>query len=558
MRSDKQQYAYVYIRLSSEDANEGESASIANQRNIIRSYCEREGITILHEYVDDGWSGSNFERPGFQKMLRDLESGKANMVITKDLSRLGRDMAEASYYAETYFAEKGIEYVTVTDPFDPSGTLNPVIFAFNEVYLRDASKKVKTVLANKRERGEYCACPPYGYRKNPDDRTRLIPDEQTAPVVQRIFRRAAAGDSSRTIAMELTHDGILPPLKYRALYRDSFSAGSAAKIADAWNYTTVKRILKNEVYLGHTLLGRSRKVSFKSKVRHKVPREQWAITEDTHEALVDEVTFSEAQTNMGRGRRLNEADATIRKSIFGGIACCALCGHALCSCGTVYKGEREKYWYLSCTHQRSDLKNPCPGVRIRYADLCEVVRQELNELLAMTGEEIDRLVESVVAAEQSEGAMQERTQRIQMITARLRQIDSIIRKLYQDNAAGVLSDDRLRTMVMDLEQESRRLKQERSELDVPDPGPEQERAYRRFFELAKAYTYIKELDRETVHTFIDRIEVGPKILPEGVKAVTHDSQPFTQEIRIFYKFIGDMKDTLHLLPLKQDATEEVG
>lgn len=551
MRSDKQKLAYTYIRLSSEDANEGESASISNQRNIIQSYCEREGITILHEYVDDGWSGSNFERPGFQQMIRDLDRGMANMVITKDLSRLGRDMAESSYYAETYFPEHGIEYVTVTDPFDPNGTLNPVIFALNEIYLRDGSKKVKTVLKDKRERGEYCACPPYGYCKDPDDRTRLIPDEQTAPVVQRIFERAAAGDSSRTIAMDLTKDGILPPLKYRVLYRDNFSAEGAARSADSWNYTTVKRILKNEVYLGHTLLGKSCKPSIKSKMKRKVPREDWAVTANTHEALIDETTFLAAQKNMGRGRRLHEANTPVRKSIFGGIAYCALCGHALCSSGTVYKGEREKYWYLSCTHQRGDLEEPCSGVRIRYADLCEVVRQELNELLAMTDDEIDRLVESVVKEERAESSMKARKLRLEKIDARLTQIDAIIRKLYQDNAAGSLSDDRLRTMVMDLELESRRLKQERSELDIPDPGLERERAYRQFFDLAKEFTYVEELDWETVHTFIDRIEVGPKILPEGVKAVTHGTQSFTQEIHIYYKFVGTMQGApgaLHLLP----------
>lgn len=562
MRSDKQKQAYTYIRLSSEDANEGESASISNQRNIIQSYCEHEGITILHEYVDDGWSGSNFERPGFKAMIRDLERGNANMVITKDLSRLGRDMAESSYYAETYFPERGVEYVTVTDPFDPNGTLNPVIFAINEIYLRDGSKKVKTVLKDKRERGEYCACPPYGYCKDPDDHTRLIPDEQTAPVVQRIFQRAAAGDSSRAIAMELTREGILPPLKYRVLYRDNFSAEGAARSADAWNYTTVKRILKNEVYLGHTLLGKTYKASIKSKVKRKVPREDWSITVNTHEALVDEATFHAAQKNMGRGRRLHEANTPVRKSIFGGIAYCALCGHALCSSGTVYKGEREKYWYLSCTHQRSDLQEPCSGVRIRYADLCEVVRQELNELIAMTDAEIDRLVENVVTEEHTESAMNVRKQRLEKIGARLSQIDSIIRKLYQDNAAGSLSDDRLRTMVMDLELETLRLKQERSELDIPDPGLERERAYRQFFKLAKAYTYIEELDWDTVHTFIDRIEIGPKILPDGVRAVTHGSQSFTQEIRIFYKFVGKMQgapDALHLFPpLKENTAEEVG
>ena len=273
--------AFSYLRLSIEEEGKiGESSSIANQRMIVQNYCKQHNITIVREFVDDGWSGGNFNRPEFQEMIRQLEEGKANIVITKDLSRLGRDMREASYYSEHFFPEHGIHYIAIADNFDSEieNIMAPFQFAMNEVYLRDGSRKVKDVLRSKRADGQYCACPPYGYKKNPSDKARLVPDENTAPVVQRIFERAAAGDSSRQIAMDLNSDGVIPPLKYRVLYRDEFSEKGAARASDTWNYTTVKRILKNPVYLGHTLLGKSRKVSVKSKKKVPVPKENWSVT----------------------------------------------------------------------------------------------------------------------------------------------------------------------------------------------------------------------------------------------------------------------------------------
>ena len=263
MRTDKLTLGFAYLRLSNEEAQGGESSSITNQRMIVQNYCKQNGITLVREFVDDGYSGGNFDRPAFQEMMRQLSQGKANTVITKDLSRLGRDMRESSYYAEQFFPEHSIHYIAIGDNFDTEreNIMAPFLFAMNEVYLRDGSRKVKDVLRSKRESGQYCACPPYGYRKDREDKHRLAPDEQTAPVVQRIFERAAKGDSSRKIALDLNSDGVIPPLKYRVLYRDEFSREGAARASDVWNYTTVKRILKNPVYLGHTLLGRSKKVS---------------------------------------------------------------------------------------------------------------------------------------------------------------------------------------------------------------------------------------------------------------------------------------------------------
>jgi len=345
---------------------------------------------------------------------------------------------------------------------------------------------------------QYCACPPYGYRKDRENRHRLAPDEATAPVVERIFRRAAAGDSSRKIALDLNADGVIPPLKYRVLYRDDFSEEGASHASDTWNYTTVKRILKNPVYLGHTLLGRSKKVSVKSKKKVAVPRDNWSVTEDTHPPLVDKTLFQRAQENLGRGSRDYRAFEQVRKSIFGGVAVCAKCGHALCSCGTVYKGEREKYWYLSCTHQRRDVAAPCEGVRIRYADLVELVRQDLNSLLALSDGEAETLAREAVRRMGSEENLKTRQLKKERSEARIMAIDKIITKLYTDNAMGKLDDDRLSRMVADLEKESAGLKAVLEELKAPSPAQQTADSYARFFALARSYAHLKKLDRDTL------------------------------------------------------------
>jgi len=427
----------------------------------------------------------------------------------------------------------------------------PFLFAMNEVYLRDGSRKVKEVLRSKRENGQYCACPPYGYQKSQEDKHRLVPDEATAPVVARIFERAARGDSSRKIALDLNEDGVIPPLKYRVLYRDEFSEEGASHASDMWNYTTVKRILKNRVYLGHTMLGRSRKVSVKSKKKVPIPQDDWAVTEDTHPPLVTPALFDRAQENLGRGSRDYRAYDHVRKSIFGGVTVCARCGHSLCSCGTVYKGEREKYWYLSCTHQRQDIAEPCEGVRIRYADLVELVRQDINSLLTMTDEEVAELAQEAVRKVGSEENLQTRKIQKERAEARLATIDKMVTKLYQDNAEGRLDDDRLSRHTADLERESSGLKATLEELSIPSPGEMIEDNYQRFFQLARQYTHVDKLDRDTLITFIDRIEIGPKVYEDGSSKIPARScQPYRQSVRIFYKFIGE------IAPEAQD--QEVG
>ena len=542
MRTDIRRIAFAYLRLSNEEAAEGESSSIKNQRMIIQDYCDRNEIFLARVFVDDGWSGGNFDRPAFQEMIALLEQGKANIVITKDLSRLGRDMREASYYAEQYFPERGIRYLTVADNFDTEqeNIMAPFQFAMNEVYLRDGSRKVKEVLKAKREKGLYCACAPYGYVKDARNKNRLVPDEATAPVVQRIFEAAARGDSSRKIALDLNEDGVIPPLKYKVLYQGNFSEDGAARASDLWNYTTVKRILKNSVYLGHTLLGKTKKASVKSKKKLQVPKDQWAVTEDTHDPLVTQELFDLAQFNLGRGSFDYRQYDHVRRSIFSGIAFCAKCGHALCSCGTVYKGEREKYWYLSCNRQRQDIAEPCTGVRIKYSDIVEVVRQDLNSLIDLSPEEKEAVVCEAMRRAGDDNLIKSRQIQLQKAQTRLTTIDKIITKLYTDNAEGKIDDNRLERMLSELQRESVGLEKTVASLSGIDPVSETQQSYRAFFDLASKYTHIEELDRDTLVTFVKRIEVGPKVLPDGAVKATHRNQPFQQSVRIFYKFIGEL------------------
>lgn len=554
-----QLFAYAYYRLSREEAQQTESSSISNQKKIVEAYCAQNGIVIVKYFVDDGWSGGNFERPGFQKMMQALESGHANAVITKDLSRLGRDMRESSYYAEQFFPEHQIRYIAIADNFDSESenVMAPFQFAMNEVYLRDGSRKVKDVLRMKRQRGEYCACAPYGYKKHPQNRDVLIPNEDTAPIVRRIFAQAAAGDSCVKIAAALSSEGIIPPLKYRALYRDNFTPEGAARASDIWNDTTVKRILKNRVYLGNTILGKTRKVSVKSKKKIPIPQQDWTVTEATHEPLVDTDTFEKAQINMGKASRDYRQYDHVRKSIFGGIAVCGKCGYSLCSAGTVHKGERTKYWFLSCNHTRKTLARPCTGVSIRYADICEIVRQDLNSLISLTDEEIDVLVQSVIEQESSQRNLHERKAQAEQVRARLKIIDRMVAKMYMDNAEGKISDERLGHVVADLEKEASGLESKILELDVEDPADDIQANYARFFALAKQYTHIETLDRDTLVTFVDRIEVGEKVFPDGFSRMPRKNASYQQSVRIFYKFIGERttQPVREFLPATASASE---
>lgn len=541
------QLADAYYRLSDEEKRYGnESESITNQRAIVRDYCEKRGIILVKEFADDGYSGGNFERPGFQAMLEHLATGKANMVVTKDLSRLGRDMTESSYYAERYFPEHDIHYLAPGNDFDSMGDnpMAPFQFAMNDVYLRDTSRKVKQTLDLKRKNGKYPACPPYGYKKAENTTDQLAPDENTASVVKKIFAWAASGLSTRSISNRLNEEGVIPPLKYRVEYRDEFTPEGAARASDYWNATTVKRILRNRVYLGHTILGKTRKVNVKSRRKVPVPEENWYFTEGTHEPLVTQEQFDLAEHFLSENTKSHAANPAFRHSIFGGIAYCAHCGTAMCSGGSVYKGERAKYWYLVCNNLTSRSRNRCEhGARIRYDDLCEIIRTDLNHLLSFDDAEIEAITkEAVERAGASFDQAEDKQTTLKNIEAKSRQIVKMIERAYRDNAAGNLSDELLDDMMKRFGQERQALEERQKKL-LADASEETgiRNAYGLFFEIARRYAPVETLERDILHTFIERIEIGEKILPEG-RTIAGPRTPYRQSIRIFYRFVGEMTE----------------
>ncbi|MBQ6380307.1 MAG: recombinase family protein [Clostridia bacterium] len=496
---------------------------------------------MANEFVDDGYSGSNFDRPGFQKMLSEIEKHpEITLVITKDLSRLGRNMSESSYYAEQYFVEKGIRYLAINDGFDSEKVdiMTPFRLATNEVYIRDTSNKVRSVLKDKREKGEYCACPPFGYMKDPNKRGALVPDPETAPIVQFIFELAAKGQSARSIAIMLTDKGYITPLKYRVLYRDEFSDKGAERATDIWNHTTVKRILKNQTYLGHTILGKTKKMSFKSKKKVDLPQEEWAVTKNTHTPLVSEEQFDLAAKFMGMNTKRWHEFEPCRQSIFNGIIFCKNCGGALCSGGSVYKGEREKYWYLYCQNIPERSLHRCEhGARIKYADLYNIIKEELNALISLGDEEIQEIVNAALKASPKVYTSAKSAAKIEK---KLGTIDAMMLKLYEDNVSGVIDDDRLQRMTEALGAQAKSLQEQLKSLNDQKQSKEKlQNAYSDFFALAKSFTQFDELTPEIVRTFIDRIEIGEKILEDGKQVASHHVK-FQQEIKIYYRFIGDL------------------
>lgn len=532
--------AVIYMRLSKDDKND-ESLSITNQREIIRDFCSNRGICIVREFADDGFTGGNFDRPAFKAMIDFLNFKKVDLVITKDLSRLGRDMTEASMYAERYFTERGVRYITVTDNFDSyeDNLYAPFQFAMNDVYIRDTSRKIKAVISQKKKSGKYCVCPPYGYKKSTRNRDVLVPDEETAPIVKMIFDYASKGYSVLTITNMLTDTNVIPPLKYRVLYRDEFSDEGAAKAVDHWTYTTVKRIVQNRVYLGDSVFGKTKKPSPKSPAKIPVAKEDWLIVEGTHEPLVSREVFDLANDNIKRRTtkyRQRESQGH-RTSVFRGITFCENCGAAMCTNCTTVSGKQEEksYWHLVCDNSPTRAKNHCEhAARIKYEHLVKLVTDDLNQFIDLSDEQIDAVIQEIRKEDSAEKHNSTIQKQIDSVLAEVSDTNKVIEKLYRDNLTGKISDERLDALVASLEQKCKKadetvamLKEQIIDIDsrVED--------YERFFTMVKAYTHINELTPEIVNAFIDRIEIGERSVKRAKK------KPSSQNVRIFYKFIGD-------------------
>ncbi len=290
--------AGLYMRLSREDGGR-ESAGIDGQRLLLRAYAEQNGFSVAEEYVDDGYSGTNYRRPAFERMLRDIEAGRINMVLTKDLSRLGRNYLASGELTEVYFPSHNVRFIAINDGFDSEkgqDDMAPFRHVINEMYARDISRKIRSSLHAKMREGRYIGSfPPFGYRKAEEDRNRLVPDPPAAETVRRIFAWAGQGECTKDIVEKLNCEEIPIPLDHRRIRQGKSS------LRRKWTPSGVCKILSNEVYLGHTVQGKNEKLSFRSERVVSKPRQEWIVVKNTHEALVDEETFQRAKKRGSSG-----------------------------------------------------------------------------------------------------------------------------------------------------------------------------------------------------------------------------------------------------------------
>ena len=385
---DKENIAVMYLRLSKEDGEKTESNSISNQREIINSYVKRNQITMVKEYVDDGYSGATFDRPNFKEMMKDAYDKKFDTIIVKDLSRFGRDYIEAGKYIQRIFPENGIRFISVNDNYDSkSAGMNdthlilPIKNFINDSYCRDISNKVKSSQKIKREKGDFIsAFAPYGYKKSDENKNKLVVDEQASPNIKNIFDMKLKGYSSKAIADELNHLGVLTPRKYKE--SQGFKCNGFQNIKGGnWTAKAVNRIIENEVYIGNTLQGKSITLNYKNKKQIEKEKEEWIRVEDTHEAIISKEVFAIANTMLKRD--LNNSRDKDKIDIFTGMLFCKECGSSLIRRTVKYK-EREEVFYICSKYNK---EKSCSRHSIKEETLIKAVSKiiktyiEFNEKL---------------------------------------------------------------------------------------------------------------------------------------------------------------------------------
>ena len=521
--------AALYMRLSRDDEGVGESASISTQRDILRAFARAQGIAVAGEYADDGWSGTVFDRPDFLRMLRDIEAGEINCVLVKDLSRLGRNSARTAELLEEYFPRHGVRCIALGEGYDSlslSGGMAlaaPFMLLMNELYARDISQKIRASLRAKMEKGAFVsAFAPYGYRKDPADRNRLLADEEAAAVVRRIFRLAADGRRPSDIARELNAARIPTPAAYRAQRRAGAAGGAEQR---AWSASMLCKLLRNRVYLGHTEHGKSTKLSFKSRETRAVPRKEWIVVKDTHEPLVSPELF-EAAARRAAARRRPPGGGFV--NLFSGVAVCADCGRNMSAAPA---RKKSRGGMLCCGSYKAHGARACSNHFLEYDVLHTVVQAELRALLTLTEAERETVLTALAREEdtrrRAEGAGAERL--LHTKEKRLRELDTLIPELFEQAARGLLPEDTYRRLMADYEEERAALEASLPALKARCEAPAEAPAYSALLTAAERAEPLTPL---FIKRFIARIEVGQGHYEKDAEG----KRVKRQRIRIVYRF----------------------
>ena len=525
----------LYCRLSQEDMQAGESESIQNQKLILQKYAGEHHFFNTRFFVDDGFSGVSFEREGLQSMLREVEAGNVATVITKDLSRLGRNYLKTGELIEIIFPEYEVRYIAINDGVDTAREDNeftPLRNWFNEFYARDTSKKIRAVKQAKAQKGERVNGEvPYGYIADPNDRNHLIPDPETAHVVKQIFALYVGGARMCEIQDWLKENEILTVGELR--YRRTGSTRHPRPQLNAWyNWPdkTIYDILTRKEYLGHTITGKTYKVSYKSKKTKKNPEEKQYFFPNTHEALIDEETFDLAQKRIATRNRPTKVDEI---DIFSGLLFCGDCGYKM----YLMRGAKtlERKHAYTCGNYRNRARNDfvCTTHYIRKSILSEIVLADLQRVLSYVKEHEQDFIQTAneYNAQSAKKALASQQKELDKAELRMKELNLLFRKLYEDNALGKLSDEQFAFLTSGYDDEKKTLTRRITELtEQINAANERNTDVKRFVALVRKYTEINELTYENVHEFIDRILIHEL-----------DRENNTRKIEIFYSFVGKIE-----------------
>ena len=529
-RIARENTAILYERLSRDDNLEGDSYSIQNQKKLLTKIAKEKGYTHLIHFYDDGISGVTMERPGFKAMLAEIEQGKASAVFVKDLSRLGRNYIEVGKLMEEFFPEHNIRFVSVSDNIDTDegeNELAPIKNLFNEWYSRDISKKRRISNKIKGNAGEPMGQPPYGYQKDPDNPKRWIIDEEAAAVVRRIYRMSLDGCGVEQIADALSKDGILTPRFYwqqKGIHRP----GKAPKYDPChWNRSTITRILTLQEYCGDVLNFKTYSKSYKNKRRLENDRENWTIFLDVHEPIIQRSTWEKVQEKRGkiRKRRTHEGE----RNMFSGLLVCADCGNNL---HFHFNQGNPEITYFNCSNYKGN-RGTCTSTHYIRADFLEqVILAEIRRLTKFVSHYEKEFAKLMMGFSQKAAADEVRTtlRELDATIYRDKELDSLFERLYEDNVAGKITDERFARMSSKYEAEQKELRDKIKALqDAVERTKSKTVTADMFISAVRKYTRARKLTPRMLNELIEKIEVHQAEKVDGV---------WQQKLSIHYHCVG--------------------
>ncbi len=551
-KPEKIKITALYERLSRDDELQGESNSIINQKSYLESFARQSGFKNIRHYTDDGYSGTTFNRPGFQALLADIDAGEVGIVCVKDMSRFGRNYLQVGYYTEITFPQKGVRFIAINNNIDSANPTDndftPFLNIMNEWYAKDTSKKIKAVFKARMLDGKRCSGSiPYGYKRDPDDKQTLIVDEEAAKVVRRIFELACEGTSVNQIADILTADKVLIPSAYAERYNPENARQHNYHDPYLWTNTTVIYILDRMEYLGHTVLGKTICENFKTKKRRKATQDELMIFPDTHEAIIDQDTWNTAQRLRKRStKRLADGTNSHRLS---GLVFCADCGSRMSFCspsskkredGTVFDSDTG----FQCGNYRS-IYEKCTSHFIKASTLEAAILKAIQLVSGYVLENEEDFITQIREQWKSQWTQESEENRAELEAARKRsaELDLLIEGLYESSVTGTVPKRQVQRLMSKYDEEQTLLEARIVELsEAADAGTAPRADTGRFIALVQKYRDCTELTDPMLYAFIEKVEVHAAT---GGRTIYRQ-----QKIDVYFNFIGNY------LPPAPEVTEE--